>query len=986
MNLKSTFAYLVSSMAIAISFAPVAQSAEVSGLTGTILGLVSSAKTGNTLQGAVVEIPALNRQVITDNSGQFTLSGLPQGPVDLIVSYIGLREEKRTVLVAAAGQAPVSFRLNSADVITMDKFNVASEREGNSLAVSSQRNAVNLKNVVAMDAFGNLPNMGVADLASRLPGVAPEFDAEGPPSRVSIRGLPTSMTTTTVDGDPVFRGNGVRWASMYGMSASTYEQIELIKGRTPEESANSLGGGLNLKTRSPLSMTEKRRTTYNVAVRWAPPFFEHAYERRQHPLHPQFNLSHQEAYSVLGGERNLGVGINLHYSENVNSGNLDTYIYQNTTASPAFINDYRTTTQQNNRKIKTFDIRMEYRLSASSKFFFGSTINQGNEPFNDLNSIRFFTGSTIATIGANGQPTGTGTIMPGFTESRTQVRAQPASQAAITSSHSSFIATSPTVNFGAEHKFDRWDLDYRLAHTQMHIDRGINQRPDGAGGTLTYSAPNIGWIIDRSDSTKPQFTQTEGRSVYDIASYNTGVQHTIRDEIEQTWAGNARFNAAYRLPTAVTVTWKSGLAFQSLQNNITSQGNAQWNRVPTAAPLPNVSIYRTVFEERQGAGLFPAGSARVTYTQLKDTSLWAEDLNYREVQKLSRKKEVHEEIYAGYTMLRMKMDRLDVIAGVRTERTDDSGEANVRIKPATVAQIPDPVARARHDWTNLVKNEGSYTRSFPSLHVNYDITPNFKARASWSTSFGRPDFASMAPTATINDTAQTVTISNPALGPQYAKNIDLSLYYYFKPAGYFSIGYFHKKITDYILTADIGFVATGASNGYLGDYAGYVLRSTTNAGSAEVTGWEFDYRQQFTFLPGLLKGLELAGNFTTLKTEGNFGGAAVTKDTEVAGFTPQTANASLSYNYDRYGVRMNFAYQSNFLRNFSALPEGRTYLRQQKTVDFSLFYRWRQDVTFSVDLNNVTGARRAAYQYIPGRIREMYVPGQTLSFRVGGRF
>ena len=188
------------------------------------------------------------------------------------------------------------------------------------------------------------------------------------------------------------------------------------------------------------------------------------------------------------------------------------------------------------------------------------------------------------------------------------------------------------------------------------------------------------------------------------------------------------------------------------------------------------------------------------------------------------------------------------------------------------------------------------------------------------------------------------------------------------------------------MTADIGFVATGASNGYLGDYAGYVLRSTTNAGSAEVTGWEFDYRQQFTFLPGLLKGLELAGNFTTLKTEGNFGAAAVTKDTEVAGFTPQTANASLSYNYDRYGVRMNFAYQSNFLRNFSALPEGRTYLRQQKTVDFSLFYRWRQDVTFSVDLSIGNASRRAAYQYIPGRIREMYVPGQTLSFRVGGRF
>jgi hypothetical protein len=38
-----------------------------------------------------------------------------------------------------------------------------------------------------------------------------------------------------------------------------FEQLEVIKGHTPDQTADSLGGTVNLKTRSPLSMKEKRR-------------------------------------------------------------------------------------------------------------------------------------------------------------------------------------------------------------------------------------------------------------------------------------------------------------------------------------------------------------------------------------------------------------------------------------------------------------------------------------------------------------------------------------------------------------------------------------------------------------------------------------------------------------------------------------------------------------------------------------------------------
>jgi TonB-dependent receptor len=834
-----------------------------------------------------------------------------------------------------------------------------------------------------MDAFGNMPNMGVGELVMRLPGTAPVYDPEGNVGSVSVRGMPSAMTSTTIDGNPAFRGNGARGISYVGLTGAIFEQVELTKGHTPDQNANSLGGGVNLKTRSPLSMKEKRRINYNVGGRWAPPFYSHGTERRQHPLHPLLSLSYQEAFNVNGGERNLGISAAAFYSENVNAGSLEQYAYQNTVASPAYLYDYRSITQIANRHITTFNLKLEYRLSDASKLFFGTIYNQGDEPSIDRSQIRFFTNQAIATLDASGQPTGTGTILPGFTNTRTQVRGLAASQLEFTNSHSSFIAKSPTVTLGGENKFDRWDLDYKMAHTSMHIDRGVGK--EGDGGTLVMRAPSIGWSIENSDPSSPKFVQTEGRSIYDLGAYTGLLQHTIRDEIEQSWALTGEFNSLYRLPTKNPMSIKSGLAYERRKNNRTPQGNKQWNRVAGAPLLPNTPVFATMFDDRNG-GRLPVVDARATRAQLDQPTLWTQDLYYAESQYRSGLKYATEEVGAAYAMMRGKFGRLGVLGGVRVERTEVSGQGFVRRAPATAAQIPDPVARAKYDWGIWSENKGSYTRSFPSIHFTYDITPEFKARASWSTSFGRPAFSDLVPSATISETAQTVTIANPALGPQYSKNIDLALEYFFRPAGLVTLGYFEKSIKDYILTADIGIVGSGADNGYSGDYSGYIIRSRTNAGTAEVSGWELDYRQQFTFLPGWLKGFELAANYTQLKTQGDFGGATTLKDTEVAGFVPRTGNVSLAYTYGRYGGRINYNYASNYLRSFNATPALRLYQAKLDSVIVSVSYRWRPSVTFSCDLANAFAARRGSYQYQPGRIADEYVPAQMISFGVSGNF
>ncbi len=393
----------------------------------------------------------------------------------------------------------------------------------------------------------------------------------------------------------------------------------------------------------------------------------------------------------------------------------------------------------------------------------------------------------------------------------------------------------------------------------------------------------------------------------------------------------------------------------------------------------------TNFDERQG-GRIPVIDPLATSMELANPALWQEDIYYNEVQRLSQTKYFAEQVFAGYAMLRGSVGHLGFLGGVRTEDTVVTTRGNVARVPATAAQIPDPVARARYDWSTRVRDKGGYTRSFPSVHFTYDITKDFKARASWSTGFGRPNPTDLTPNATINNTARSVTVANPGLGPQHSTNVDLSAGYFLHPAGLLTIGYFTKSIEDYILTTQVGTVASGPGNGFSGDYVGYDIFTRANAGTAKVKGWEIDYRQQLTFLPGALKGFEIAGNYTRISASGDFGGTTSKGTSEVPEFVPQVVNLSVAYNYRRFGTRVTYNYTDHWLVTDSPTPALRIYQGELETVLLNLSYRIRPAATFSVDVTNVLGERRSRYQYISSRTRQIWAPNVTISFGVSGNF
>lgn len=944
--------------------------------TSVITGTVSNAATRNLLEGAKIEVPALGRAVLTDNTGRFVVSGVPGGELEVVVSYLGLDPQRQTVRVAAGQRMVQNFDLTS-QVYQLGEFRVTGEREGNALALTAQRNSDNVKNVVALDAYGNLPNMSAGELAVRLPGVASQLDDEGNVTGLIIRGQPSTMNRVNVDGNLMSNVGGFnRQFQTHSLTGAMFEQLEVIKGQTPDQTADSLGGSVNLKTRSPLSMKERRRFGYSFGLRWAPPFYEHTQERRNHPIHPLTNFSYQEVFDVLGGSRNLGVAVNLFYSENVNAPSSLQYDYQNTAASPAYLWDFRTQNQFNNRTQKSINVKAEYRLAEHTKIILNTIYNDAFEKTDTLYTTRAFSAQTIAG-GTAAAPTGTGAVLPGFTATRTEIRNVAGSNFEISSILRRFLNRTRLFGLGAEHELDRWSLDYEASYSQTHNNLGHEP-----GGTLVMRVPNVGWVIDTTDPENPQFTQTSGPSIYDIANYRTAVSLLTRNDDRDVEVLNARANARYRLPVDVPATLKAGAFFRDQQ--VAEVGRRrQWSYLATApamsATFPDVFAF-------PGARRLPYVHPRAAYEATSNPALWAEDMYFRTADAFQTTRNATEEITAGYVQGQVKFRRLGVLGGVRTEKTEVSGFGYVRVRPATAAQIPDPVARALNDWDNPVTNDGSYRRTFPSIHFTYDFTDRLRAQASWSTSFGRPAFTNLVPTASISDPNQTVTISNPSVGPQYSKNIDLSLQYYLRPAGVVSLGYFRKDIKDYILTTEIGVLGAGADNGFEGSYSGYRLLSSRNAGKAEVNGWEFDYRQQLTFLPAWAQGFAVSANYTLLETEGDFGGGTVRSDKEVAGFIPRTGNAGLNYSRGKYRFSAQLNYTGNYLNTFNVVQQRNIYRAERTIVNVGAGYQWKPAVSFFLDVTNIFNEPQKTYIGYEHRQQRLIHTGQAVVFGVNGRF
>ena len=974
--------------------------------TGSLAGSVVSAETRNALQGATVTIPALNRTEFTDNSGSFLIQGLPAGPAELLISYSGFNDEKRMVTVRAGESTRLDATMAPAQTLMMEAFTVAIQKEGQALSITEQRNAVNMKNVTALDEWGVLPTQNVGELVSRLPGITGwQTDEDDLIMNVSICGQPFNYTRLNVDGmSSTGVGGDGRTATLHSFSGSMYEQIEIIAGQTPDKRADSLGGQLNLKTRSPLAMAERRRVSYSASGRYFPGWSSRSYVLAQKPLRPDFSLGYTEVFDIGRGVRNLGVAITASYQEVLSAFDSDLLQYQNTTADTAYLNNYLRKSGTNNRFISALSARADYRLSPSTLVSVRFLYNAGSEPFFSYTDVQPRVTTNLTVYDPVTNPNGA--IMPGYTANRTEVRAAGNSSMFLNPQRYSFTSKNPTGTVLFEHNFGRLKVDHAYRWSNTHWDSGAGRSRENGTLQLRTQDGAIGFVLDNSKRFGGVFLQTSGPSVYDPASYRafqtaaantttipvpqTSVIFNKRDTITDTNEVSANVNATYSFGSEVPIVIKTGLDTINRRVNNRQPYPRRWYGVAGSTLTGNPLMRLTEFErEHAPAPRLPVFDPTVISTTLDNRALWYEDVNFTATSQYTNRRIMEEGVDAAYIQGQFRFRGLTALAGVRGEWVTTDTFTYFRARTTPIAAEPDHFKRAALDYAR-VSRDGEYHKYFPGVHLSYDLTANLKVRGSYSTSYGRPFLAQLIAGATPNDTARTVTMGNPELRPQMAKNFDLKLEYYFKNSGMISVTGYRKKISDYIgSSARSGIlIPDGSDNGFDGLYNGYEIIQASNLGDATLRGIEVDARQRLAFLPGALKGLTARANYTYLETEGRFAGTVGLKSGQVAGFVPRAYNVGLLYNYRKFGASFDVNYTGRYAVGYSLTSPGNGNIYRDKILRMNagITYKVRPNATAFLNVNNLDEEDTNIYTYTPSRPRQTLIASRSLKFGVSGQF
>lgn len=967
-------ALLAGTFATAVSSAQAASMTASSATdTGEIRGYVSNAGTKAMLEGALVSMPALGLSTTTDASGAYILHHVPPGEHAVEVSYSGLDTSRATVHVAARQTAQSEFALRS-EVYQMGAYYSVAEPEGMAAAVTRQRNAESVRVAASFDAYGNLFNNEIGELAVRLPGIGGIVGDEGIVSRVSIRGFDYNLNAVTIDGNKmVSTAPRARQFTLNQLPSGFFADMEVVKALTPDLDADSPGGLIDLKTRSATKLGDKRYQQLEFTAKWAPPFYAHNPYERERSVHGFGAYTYRERFSVLGGDRNLSVSFNLTYRENAVGGFNTNDVYQAVTSTPIITNT-NIYEFYDLRKTLGGMLRVDLKLTPNISIFGTLMYNNAYEP-----AFRFFrfgsaNAATVATLNAAGQSTGTGAVLPGYSEQRAQVTPQTTSTATVSSEGNRFKDIERQRSLGFAHTYGALKFDYNV----MHGEANTEQNDRESGGIFTTTITGIGFVEERQPDGMMSWTQTAGPSVYNIANYPTHLL-TLKGRKRLNSINAITFNAEYQFDARTKTFLKTGARIRSEGSNIVGGDRRFTYAGPDGVAGVNPATGRNDsdlsvfllpgFQARSGMATPFVDVGKIAADVRDNPNRWVEDSYFRRQQDYTQSSGVQEQVNSAYLMGGGTwIANLRFTGGVRVENTRIHSKAFVQTIPlGTTTQFPDPIARADHDFNNPRRVQGAYTNWFPNGMLTYNLSRNLIARFNYSNSLGRPAFGILVPLETVNTTAQTVTIANPSIRPQSVRSFETALEYYWEPMGVFTVSAFRKDIKNYILSTTSGSVPAGANNGYEGDYAGYTIIQNQNVGGATVRGFELNYQQQFKFLPGILSGLCVMANYTRVLPEGDFGSVGPRTTHLIPLFIPISGNAGLTFRWKKLQTRVLWNYTGRYLNVYSTNAALLAYIDERRVVNTSVSYTLTPHVRLYCDIANIFDEPNRQYLYQPTR-------------------
>ncbi|UCF63844.1 MAG: carboxypeptidase-like regulatory domain-containing protein, partial [bacterium] len=217
---------------------------------GEIAGRVFDAATDDYLPGANIMLEGTTYGASSDRDGLFRILNVPPGTYTLVTSYIGYESFTVEVTLPEGTKRIIQDIPLNLGYVTGEEVVVTGERQGQAKALSIQKTAPNIKNVVAQEQMQRFPDLNTAEVIQRLPAISIERD-QGEGRYILIRGTEPRLSSTTINGSKVATPEDEgRFVGLDVISANQLASIEVTKALTPDMDGDAIGGAVNLVTKS----------------------------------------------------------------------------------------------------------------------------------------------------------------------------------------------------------------------------------------------------------------------------------------------------------------------------------------------------------------------------------------------------------------------------------------------------------------------------------------------------------------------------------------------------------------------------------------------------------------------------------------------------------------------------------------------------------------------------------------------------------------
>lgn len=881
------------------------------------------------MPGAAVYIKTINKGSVTDNYGYFTLTGIPEGTYELVVSYIGFNPDAEQIKVESGKTAVIDFTLEAG--IELSEIVVSGQLQGQSKALNAQMNKGNITNIISSDQVGRFPDANIGDALKRISGINVQYD-QGEARFGNIRGTAPQYNSVMINGARIPSAEAEdRSVQLDLVPADMVQFIEVNKAITPDMDADAIGGSVNLVTRS---------APYNQRVSLT--------------LGSGYNiLAEKPIYNgaLVFGNRffnnKLGVIASASYhNHQLGSDNFESewdYLDEENKDETAFTEEIQIRQYYLQRIRQSYSISFDYKLSENHTLFINGIYNQRNDWENRYRTIYKdieFDEESLSWIGVMEKETkgGNSDIKNARLEDQRMMN----------------------FSIGGDHQFGKIKADWTAFYSKASEERP-NER------YLVYEVEDLIFTTDFSDKSAPKITGVSPATSGNFSSdYSFG---ELTEEFQYTEDIDKNFKMNLTIPLLENEfknCFKLGFGYKGKEK---MRDNKLFEYSPLDEDAFNINTLNNLEDFTKDnflVGDYETGK-QIAKKYLGNLDLTNASLFEEEIVAEAEAGDFNatEDIVAGYLMVNQNLgQKLSLIGGVRIENTTQEYQGN-------------QYDADEDENTPTEKVSKSYINILPGLHIKYDLDKTTIIRVAWTNTLARPSYFSLVPYREIEREDNEIAIGNPDLTPTTSMNFDLMFEKYFKTIGIISSGIFYKDIKDFIVTE--------THEDYLFDGTTWDTYSQPiNGGNATIFGFEAAFQRQLDFLPGFWKGFGLYANYTyTTSTVSDFRiEGRKDEDISLPGTAEHTFNGSLSYDNKRLSCRASINYTTDFVEEFGDEAFYDRYYDKTVYLDINANFAITPKFRVYAEANNLLNQPLRYYQGTSSRIMQAEYYNVRLQFGV----